>query len=209
MSLPPEISRREAVRRMSLLVGGALSSSTVTALLSGCDPAAAPSPRWRPEALTGQQLDRLTVVVDRIVPPTDTPGAAEAGVPSFIDGLLAKWAEPDERARVLEGLDGLDGLSAERHGAAFLELDADEQTELLMALDAEAARAREGAATSFGILGPDGEDDGLPWFATVKEWTLVGYYTSEVGATQELRWLALPGRWDGDVPLSEVGRAWA
>lgn len=194
---------------MSFLVGGALSSSTVTALMSGCEPAAPPAPEWAPEALTGAQLDRLTVVVDRILPPTDTPGAAEAGVPAFIDGLLDRWAEPEERERVLAGLDDLDRLSSDEHGSAFLELTENQQTELLTALDTEAARAREGGPVNWGILGPDGQDAGKPWFATVKEWTLVGYYTSEVGATQELQWLALPGRFDGDVPMSEVGRAWA
>ncbi|MDX1647148.1 MAG: gluconate 2-dehydrogenase subunit 3 family protein, partial [Longimicrobiales bacterium] len=85
MPRPTEISRREAVRRMSVLVGGALSSSTVAALLGGCggtrdrDPAA-----WAPRVLTAEQLDRLEVLVDTILPPTDTPGASEAGVPAFV-----------------------------------------------------------------------------------------------------------------------------
>ena len=47
--------------------------------------------------LTAAQADRLVVVVDRILPPTDTPGASDVGVPAFIDRLLAEWAEPDER----------------------------------------------------------------------------------------------------------------
>ena len=51
--------------------------------------------------------------------------------------------------------------------------------------------------------------DGPPFYRQLKELTLAGYYTSEVGATQELQWLAAPGRYDADAPLSEVGRAWA
>jgi hypothetical protein len=73
----------------------------------------------------------------------------------------------------------------------------DEQVALLSRLDVEAVQAREDDA------------DPLPYFATLKEWTLAGYYTSEAGATQELRWLAVPGRFDADIPLDEVGRAWA
>ena len=49
----------------------------------------------------------------------------------------------------------------------------------------------------------------VPFYRQLKELTLAGYYTSEAGATQELQWLAAPGRYDADVPLSEVGRAWA
>jgi hypothetical protein len=147
--------------------------------------------------LTASQLDRLTVLVDRILPPTDTPGASEAGVPEFIDRLLADWALGEERTRVLQGLDALDDLSGETLGVTFLEADPGPQTELLARLDAEAVAARSRG------------DEPLPFFATLKEWTVVGYYTSEAGATQELQWLAAPGRFDGDVPLGEVGRTWA
>lgn len=183
------ISRREAVQRLTVLVGGALSSSTVAALLSGCRATAASSSEWAPAVLSTEQLDILTVVVDRILPRTDTPGASDAGVPEFIDLLLDRWSGSEQRARVLAGLDEL--------GADFLEMTDDEQVALLSRLDVEAVQAREDDA------------DPLPYFATLKEWTLAGYYTSEAGATQELRWLAVPGRFDADIPLDEVGRAWA
>jgi hypothetical protein len=188
MSLPERISRREAVHRLTVLLGGAMSSSTVAALLSGCQAAPAP-PEWTPAVLTPRQLDVLTVAVDVILPRTDTPGAADVGVPAFIDLLLDRWAEEDQRARVLAGLDEL--------GADFLSLSAEAQTARLTQLDEEAVRAREG------------DERPLPFFATLKEWTLSGYYTSAAGATQELQWLAVPGRWDADVPLGEVGRTWA
>ena len=48
-----------------------------------------------------------------------------------------------------------------------------------------------------------------PFFRQLKELTLAGYYTSEAGATQELQWLAAPGKWTADAPLSEIGRSWA
>ncbi|MEM1118395.1 MAG: gluconate 2-dehydrogenase subunit 3 family protein, partial [Bacteroidota bacterium] len=53
------------------------------------------------------------------------------------------------------------------------------------------------------------EATAVPFYRQLKELTVAGYYTSEVGATQELQWLAVPGRYDADVPLSAVGRAWA
>jgi hypothetical protein len=165
-----------------------MSSSTLAALLSGCR--AAPAPEgWTPAVLTPARLDVLTAVVDVIIPATDTPGASDVGVPRFVDLLLDRWAEQDERARVLAGLDDL--------GADFLAMDSDARAETLARLDEEAVQAREVEIVP------------LPYFATLKEWTLVGYYTSEEGATQELQWLAVPGRWDGDIPLEDVGRTWA
>ena len=188
MSPSEDLTRREAVQRLTVLLGYTMSSSTITALLSGCQGAAVAT-GWAPQVLTPSQLELLTVVVDRILPRTDTPGASDVGVPAFIDLLLAEWAEDGQRSRVLRGLDEL--------GPGFLASDEAEQTALLTRLDMEAVQARQD------------DVDPLPFFATVKEWTLAGYYTSEIGATQELQWLAVPGRYDADLPLNEVGRTWA
>ncbi|MGH7540477.1 MAG: gluconate 2-dehydrogenase subunit 3 family protein [Gemmatimonadota bacterium] len=191
-----DLSRREALHRLTLLVGGALSAPTLGALLSGCrvEPSA---PDWVPRVLTPDELELLELLVERIIPTTDTPGARDAGVPAFIDALLDTWVDVAGRERFLSGLAAVDQGSAATDGVAFRRATPERQDALLARLDEEAARARE-------------EDvDPLPFFATLKEWTLVGYYTSEVGATQELQWLAAPGRYDGDLPLEEVGPTWA
>ena len=51
--------------------------------------------------------------------------------------------------------------------------------------------------------------EAAPFFRSLKELTLVGYYTSEIGATRELHHAPVPGRYDGCVPLAQVGRTWA
>jgi hypothetical protein len=191
-----DLSRREALHRLTLLVGGAVSAPALGAVLSGCR-AEPRTSSWVPQVLTSEQLELLKVLVERIIPATDTPGARDVGVPAFIDTLLAEWADEDERERFLGGLAAIDEESRTSHGVPFDEATREQQDALLVRLDAEAVRAREE------------EVDPLPFFATLKEWTLVGYYTSEVGATQELQWLAAPGRYDGDVPLEEIGRTWA
>ncbi len=191
-----DISRREAVHRLTVLLGSAMSAPTIGALLSGCE-VGPPPPEWTPGALSGSQLELLRVVVDRIIPPTDTPGASEVGVPAFIDLMLDRWVEPEDKERFLAGLDELDPSIEEAQGVSFLEANADQQTSLLAALDEEAVQARDEGV------------DPLPFFATLKEWTLAGYYTSEAGATQELQWIASPGRYDGDLSLEDVGRTWA
>jgi gluconate 2-dehydrogenase gamma chain len=191
-----DIPRREALHRMAVLVGGAVSAPTVGAILAGCRAEPAPE-AWRPQALTTDQADLLATLVDLIIPTTDTPGATGAGVPVFIDKLLSDWVEPGDRERFLAGLGAIDGQMETANGVAFREATPDQQSALLTGLDREATVAREENA------------DPLPFFAMLKEWTLVGYYTSAVGATEELQWLAAPGRYDADLPLEEVGRTWA
>ena len=166
------------------------------AILSGCRAEPAPA-AWTPEALTTDQVDLLGTLVDLIIPASDTPGAKDAGVPVFIDKLLDDWVESEDRVRFRAGLAALDEEMQETHGVAFRESTPEQQNAFLTRLDQEAMQAREEGA------------DPLPFFATLKEWTLVGYYTSEIGATQELQWLAAPGRYDADLPLEEVGPTWA
>lgn len=190
------ISRRETLRRLTVLVGGALSAPAAAAVLAGLR-AESPPPGWQPRALTGQQADLLDILVDLIIPPTDTPGAKDAGVPGFIDKLLERWVEPDERTRFYAGMAQVDRWMERAHGVPFAKATREQQIGLLTRLDQEAIAARRAGQRP------------LPFFATLKEWTLVGYYTSEVGASQELHWLAQPGYYDGDKPLADVGRTWA
>lgn len=190
------LTRREALRRLTFLVGGAVSAPALEAVLSGLRAEPVQS-AWSPRALSTEQSDLLVAMVDLILPATNTPGATDAGVHVFVDELLDGWVEAEERDRFLGGLDAVDAEMRETRGVPFLDASPEEQQALLRRLDAAATRARREDA------------DPLPFFATLKEWTLVGYYTSEIGATEELRWSAVPGRYEADVPLSEVGRSWA
>jgi glucoside 3-dehydrogenase (cytochrome c) hitch-hiker subunit len=191
-----DISRRQALHRLSGLVGGAISAPVVGAILSGCRAQGAPA-AWTPEALTPDEAKLLGTMVDLIVPATDTPGASEAGVPVFIDHLLRDWVDPEDCTRFQQGLAAVDAEAREAHGVGFGEATPEQQNAIFARLDLEAVEARAADVRP------------LPFFATLKEWTIVGYYTSEIGATQELHWLAVPGRYDANVPLEEVGKTWA
>ena len=181
---PDAIDRREALRRAALVLGGVLSAPMVAGVLAGCDARRTPAEAWQPRALTLDQADLVAAVVDQIIPETDTPGARAVGVHRFIDAMLAdSYADP-ERERFVAGLGDLDRRARSTHGRTFRECTPAEQLALLETLD--------GAAD--------------PAFRTLKALTLVGYYTSEVGATRELRHVAVPGRFEGCVP---VGRTWA
>ena len=146
----------------------------------------------------------MATIAERILPATDTPGAREAGVHEFIDLLLTDWRSDEERDRFLAGLAQLDADSRQSFGEAFLSLTAEQQLTLLDPLDVEAARVRQAAAAA-GLE----EIDDPSFFVMMKEMTLAGYYTSEIGMTQELQHLRVAGSYAGCRPLGEVGRSWA
>ncbi len=191
-----QIGRREALRRIGYLLGGTLAAPTIAGVLGGCS--ASTESGWTPAAFTAEENDLVTVISERIIPETETPGAKAAKVNRFIDKLLAEWYPEEERDQFIAGLRVVNALSEERYGQAFLECTREEQMALLRELD-EAAYAPEAARAG----------EASPFFRRMKELTLVGYYTSEIGATQELRWLPVPGRFDGCIPFEEVGSTWA
>lgn len=159
---------------------------------------AAPAvPAWSPKALTLDEARTLTAACERILPATETPGAIAAGVPQFIDRALAGWAEADETQRLRSGLIQLDAQARARFGAPFAALAPERQDELLSLAEAEANR--------FATAQPPQPH----YFLALRELTTIGYFTSQPGATQALRYDPVPGDFRGCVPLKEIGRAWA
>src|SRR5256885_2051675 len=193
------IDRREALRRAALLLGGALSASTVAGVLAGCEARRTPDGAWAPRALSSDQLDLVATIAEHILPETDTPGARAVGVHRFIDAMLADSFPDEERWHFLAGLSDVDARAQRSCGRAFLRCATLEQRAVLDQLDREAFAATASPPDRLPV----------PFFRTMKELTLVGYYTSEAGATRELGHEPVPGRFEGCVPLDQIGRAWA
>jgi hypothetical protein len=139
-------------------------------------------------------------IAEAVLPATDTPGAREAKVHEFIDLLLTDWLSDEERNRFLIGLAELDAACREQTGAPFPELSPELQLDFLRPYDEAAVAARHARQD---------DDDPLPFFGTMKEMTLVGYYTSEIGMTRELQHRLVFQSFDGCVHVDQVGRAWA
>ena len=110
----------------------------------------------------------ITRLVDLIIPRTETPGAADAGVDFQIDGTVA--AKPELRAQLERGLAALDSLARKERGHSFLELAAAEQIALLE-----------------GISGDANSESGR-FFRMLKDMTIDGYYTTREGLEKELGW---------------------
>ena len=189
------IDRREALKRVALLCGGALSAPTIAGVLSGCQSNG--DDGWSPAALSARQNDLVVTISEHIIPATETSGGAEdANVNRFIDAMMAEGFLPEDRDRFLSGLDEVDAQAESQHGAAFLECTPEQQVELVAAWDEDA-------------FGPDARFDPPPFFRTMKELTVYGYYTSEIGATEELRFDPVMGRYEPCIPFEEIGRTWA
>lgn len=186
------IDRKEAIKRSALLMGGLIFAPNALGVLSGCT--ARPGLDWTPRHFSNAHARLVSSLAETIIPKTDTPGALEAGVPGFIEEMVYTGYTAEARSLFLSGLDALDELATDTHGDRFADLDTETQFRF--------ASEQNRAAIESGITPP-------PFFLIVKELTVMGYYTSEPGAKQALRYERIPGRFDGCVPFEDVGKTWA
>src|SRR5216117_2032629 len=131
-----QITRREALSRVAILLGGAISAPTLAGVLDAATRRAwATAPGWTPRTLSASQMELVAVIAEHIIPETDTPGARAAGVHRFVDTLLTDHYPTPERDRFLAGLADVDARARSRQGKTFVECTADQQVALLTEMD--------------------------------------------------------------------------
>jgi hypothetical protein len=192
MNPPTNISRRDALARLALVMGGAFIGANV--YLRG-QPLAGKtaSPEFSPA-----DIAFLDEIGDTIIPATNTPGAKATGIGAFMVMMVNDCYDDAHHAAFKAGLGKVNEASRAKFGQDFLALAAAQRTSLLNALDAEQYRHQATKAP----------DETAHYFRMMKQLTLLGYFTSEIGATKALQFVEVPGRYDGNVPYKKGDRNW-
>jgi hypothetical protein len=175
------VSRREAIRRAALLAGAALSPEWL-GMVGRAQSAAAKT------YLAAAQGATLAAAVDRIIPRTDTPGAADVGVAAFIDRLYGDFMTPAEQQLLTQGLQEIETAATTAHGSGFSTLSVTQQDAVLRTI-ATAQQDRDPGS-----------------FALIRSATILGYFTSEQVGRNVLHYDPVPGAYNGCVPIDQVGR---
>lgn len=218
------MNRREALLRVAGLMGGTLSAPALLALdkvyaapngltaanglAANNGPTAAsapPAPPAQSSILSASQTAIVSAVADIIIPRTNTPGALDVGAPKFIDVMLRDVYPQADRDRYLSGLAELDTAATTQHAHNFVALEPTQQVALVRKFHA-AALANERQQHTAHTKHPE-----RPFILMTKELTLLSFFTSQVGATQVLQYVAIPGSWHGCLPLQQAGngKTWA
>jgi hypothetical protein len=163
------------------------------------------------KTLDPHQNATVIAISEMIIPATDTPGAKGARVNEFIDLILTDWCTGDACQRFLQGLADTDARSRRMFGKEFVNCTPEQQTELLTALDEELTELREASGEEREHASPAVQERETPvqrnFFYMMKRLTLIGYYTSEIGWTQELgRPPVHIGPYQACVPLTGPGK---
>lgn len=167
------IERREVLRIMAIAAAAnsfpGFSRWTFACGHGGPDQGTTRPAAYSPQFFSPAEYSTLGRLAEMIIPTDDTPGAKEAGVAEFVDFMV--WSDPGVQYGFRYGLVWLDSRADALHGKPFRDLTAEQQTDLL-----------EHVAYK-GKFRP-GEEDGQEFFRLMREYAMMGYYTTKIGLEQ-------------------------
>ncbi|EDM35643.1 Twin-arginine translocation pathway signal [Pedobacter sp. BAL39] len=219
------MDRREAVKSVAFLLGGALSATTIGVFLDSCN---SPSTKTNGKLFSADQELMLAEAADIIIPTTTSPGAKAAGVGPWIAMMIKECYPEDAQTAFTKGLEDLEKQSKDAYKKSYLEITVAQRQELMNKLREETIantkidqekldkeyqdlnqKKSEKENPGQAMLPKDKPKTAPNFFAILRDLTLLGYFTSEIGATKAYDYVHIPGRYDGCVDLKPGQRVWA
>lgn len=180
--------RREVLSGVAAIFGANLIAPIARAIEAGLDPGMGP----RRRVFSDQRRTIVESLCERVIPTTDTPGARDAGVADFIEMMIGEYFTESEELAFLKDLSAVQQHSLREYQKPYAQADAEHQDAVLRLAE---QRKLPGASDAF--------------FSTLKQLTVTGYYTSEIGMTVEREFLPVPGSYDGAYVIPKNGKLFA
>jgi hypothetical protein len=187
------MNRRDAISRVALIMGGTVIGAEY--FLSGCVTA----PKNYNEIFTLDQVSLLDEIGETIIPATKTPGAKAVHIGQFMAFMVKDCYDAKNQEIFVDGISKVNDAAKKKYNSDFMAITPAQRTELLNTLDAEQKAYTKDKK----------KEDPNHYFRMMKELTLLGYFTSKEGCTQALRYVPVPGRYDGCIPYKKGDKAWA
>jgi|AntRauTorcE11897_2_1112592.scaffolds.fasta_scaffold00013_105 hypothetical protein len=190
------ISRREALKKAALALGGVLSTPAALTLLSGCSNtsrAAASANRF-----TDAQRATVEAVGDIIIPDTDTVGATKSGAVQLFEEILFDVVDKENSGLFLAALADFEAEAKSDLGVSFISATPEQQKEFVQKTHDEV------------FEGNIDWDAPRPFIWQMKQGMINAYFSTEVGMTQVMQYQMVPGYYDGCMTFEEAGgKVWA
>ena len=186
------MNRRDAVQHLALLFGGTLVGAN--AFLTGCKTKTGKDQGW-----DADDIAYLDEIAETILPATSTPGAKAAKVSQFMTVMVNDCYEEKEQKIFREGMDKINDAADKKYNKKFMNITPKQRHDLLVQLDKEQKEYTKNKK----------KDDPVHYFRLMKELTMLGYFTSEIGSTVARRYVPVPGRYEGCIPYKKGEKAFA
>jgi len=205
------MNRRELIRLIALTTGSVVIGGEF--LLSGCKNEHASNTI----SFTPDDIAFLDEVAETIIPKTNTPGAKDAAVGSFMAMMVTDCYESNDQNAFYKGISQIDDACNKKFGIAFMKATPEQRQQLLTDTDKEAKTYQQQKADKEKDLREQAKREKNKKFAfapnhyytMMKQLTILGFFTSKPGATEALRYVAVPGRWEACIPYKKGDKAWA
>lgn len=211
------MNRRDLLKQIALVTGAVVVGGDF--FLTGCKVGPKPDAGFSPSTIA-----LLDEVGETIIPATTTPGAKAAKIGEFMKVIVTDCYTERQQNTFMQGLTELDAAADQMHGKSFMSCDAAQRKELLLSLEkvAKDFNKKRDEEDKPRKEAHDQKNNTLPWkdqtefegtpshyYTMMKQLTLWGFFSSETGMTETLRYVAVPGRYDGAVPYTKGEKAWA
>ncbi|MGZ5220785.1 MAG: gluconate 2-dehydrogenase subunit 3 family protein [Chitinophagaceae bacterium] len=211
------MDRRELLKMIALVTGSAFIGGEF--LLTGCKSNDA---KLGGMAFTESDIAFLDEVGETILPATKSPGAKAAQVGKYMEIMVNDCYDEADQKTFHEGIKKLDDASEKMFNTGFMKASPQQRHDLLVSLDKEAKEyqkaksvfdraenEKEKAEIAKGNKEYKKKAEPAHYFTMMKQLTLHGFFTSKVGATEALRHIAVPTKYEGCIPYKKGDRAWA
>jgi len=178
------MNRREAISSVALLLGGTIIGGEIFSL-AGCQS----SPTQVNDLFNTDEVAYMNEIAETIIPETNTPGAKAAKTGEFMALMVKDCYTPEHQKIFKDGLTTINEKAKSQFGSLFSDLKPEERKRLLTELDTE--------QKSYSL---NEANKATPhYFRMMKELSLLGFFTSEVGGTKVFSYVEVPGRYDACI----------
>ena len=182
------MNRREALSSVALLLGGTVIGGQLFSL-AGCKS----TPEMVNDLFNTDDVALMDEIADTIIPETNTPGAKAAKTGAFMALMVKDCYKPEHQQIFTEGLKTINESAQTQFKSSFMDLDAEQRKTMLTALDVEQKEYSKDEANK----------EKPHYFRMLKDLTLLGFFTSEIGGTEVLKYVEVPGRYDACIPYKK------
>ena len=182
------MNRRDAIKSFAIMMGGTMVGAN--AILTGC----APEDQIVGLEFSPKDIAFLDEIGEAIIPTTDTPGAKATKIGEFMQMMVKDTYNAEQQQIFVDGLNYIQKDFKSSKGKSFMDASVEERTEYLNELKEKAVDTEQKGPAVVGML---------------RDLTVLGYFTSEIGATQQLRFVEVPGRYDACIDYKPGDKAYA
>ncbi len=176
MSKSTAMHRRTVIQSMGMIASHTLFPSILTGFVASCSQKNSESTTYQPTFFSEPEFEILKEMIDLIIPETKTKSASNVGTHKFLDEVFTKCLTSEQKQIIDTGF------------KSFIKnFGGDNKLSILESLDKKAF---------------SGDSDSA-WFVPIKQYTLIGFFTSEEGTTKASNYVPVPGEYRGDIPLDD------